>query len=285
MPISAMTYSLPADAAETVQRALAEDVGSGDVTSQYTVPADIEASAVMIANASGVVAGLPVAVMVFAQVDALLDVQLTAVDGQAVEAGDKLLTVYGSARSILTAERTALNFVQRLSGIATKTASFVRLVEGTKARITDTRKTTPGLRSLEKYAVRKGGGHNHRSGLYDAVLIKDNHITVGGGITAAVQAAYAQAPHTMTVTVECDTIEQVEEAIAAGADIVLLDNMSVSAVENAVDAVDGRAAVEASGGITEMNAGEIARAGVDIISVGAITHSAISLDVGLDMVK
>jgi nicotinate-nucleotide pyrophosphorylase (carboxylating) len=239
----------------------------------------------MIAKESGIIAGLPVAAIVFAQVDALLDVQLTAVDGQSVEVGDTLLTVYGSARSILTAERTALNFVQRLSGIATKTASFVRLVEGTKARITDTCKTTPGLRSLEKYAVRRGGGHNHRAGLYDAVLIKDNHIVAGGGITSAVQSAYAQAPHTMTVTVECDTIEQVREAIAAGADIVLLDNMSIAEIENAVDIVDGHAALEASGGITESNAGEIARAGVDIISVGAITHSAISLDVGLDMVK
>ncbi len=161
----------------------------------------------------------------------------------------------------------------------------MRLVEGTKARITDTRKTTPGMRSLEKYAVRKGGGHNHRSGLYDAVLIKDNHIAAGGGITATVQSAYAQAPHTMTVTVECDTQEQVEEAIAAGADIVLLDNMTLLQIENAVDAVDGHAAIEASGRITEENAGEIARAGVDIMSVGAITHSAISLDIGLDLVK
>ena len=285
MAISAITYGLPTDVSEIVQRALAEDVGTGDVTSQYTVPADIEASALMVAKASGVIAGLPVAAMVFTQVDALLDVQLVAVDGQAVEAGDTLLTVKGSARSILTAERTALNFVQRLSGIATKTASFVRLVEGTKARITDTRKTTPGMRSLEKYAVRKGGGYNHRSGLYDAVLIKDNHIAAGGGITSTVQSAYAQAPHTMTVTVECDAIEQGEEAVAVGADIVLLDNMSLSQIENAVDTVDGRAAIEASGGITEQNAGEIARAGVDIISVGAITHSAISLDIGLDLVK
>ena len=210
MSVSAMTYGLPSDVTETVQRALAEDVGSGDVTSQYTVPADIEASAVMIANANGIVAGLPVAALVFSLVDPLLDVEIKAVDGQAVEEGETLLTVFGSARSILTAERTALNFVQRLSGIATKTASFVRLVEGTKARITDTRKTTPGLRSLEKYAVSKGGGYTHRSGLYDAVLIKDNHIAAAGGITSAVQSAYAQAPHTMTVTVECETQAQVE---------------------------------------------------------------------------
>jgi nicotinate-nucleotide pyrophosphorylase (carboxylating) len=285
MPVSAMMFGLPFDVFETVKRALAEDVGSGDVTSQYTVPEDTEAHAVMTANASGVVAGLPVAALVFSQVDASLDVQITAVDGQTVEAGDSLMTVSGSARSILTAERTALNFVQRLSGIATKTASFVRLVEGTKARIADTRKTTPGLRNLEKYAVRKGGGYNHRSGLFDAVLIKDNHIAAAGGITLAVQAAYAQAPHTMTVTVECDTIVQVEEAVAAGADIILLDNMSITEIEAAVDTVDGHAAIEASGGITEANIGEVAGSGVDIISVGALTHSAVALDVGLDLTR
>jgi len=285
MSLSAVTNGLPADVTESVQRAIIEDVGSGDVTSQYTVPEDVEASAVMKAKASGIVAGLPVAALVFVHVDPTLDIQMMAVDGQAVESGETLMTVSGSARSILTAERTALNFVQRLSGIATRTASFVRLVEGTKARITDTRKTTPGLRSLEKYAVRKGGGYNHRSGLFDAVLIKDNHIAASGGITSAVQSAYAQAPHTMTVTVECDTIEQVEEAIAAGADIVLLDNMSLSDIETAVEAVNGSAAIEASGGISEVNAGDIAQAGVDIISVGALTHSAVAMDIGLDLIR
>lgn len=276
---------LPPDVAETVRRALAEDIGTGDVTSQFTVPEDVESVATMIAKSSGVVAGLPVAAQVFLQVDPSLEVTPAVVDGQVIRAGDTLLTVRGRARSILTAERVALNFVQRLSGIATKTALFVQLIEGTKARITDTRKTTPGMRSLEKYAVREGGGYNHRFGLYDAVLIKDNHIAASGGVTEAVQAAYAQAPHTMTVTVECDTMEQVELAITAGADIVLLDNMTVSEIERAVEFVDGQAAVEASGGITEESVAEVARAGVDIISVGAITHSVNALDISLELVN
>ena len=177
----------------------------------------------------------------------------------------------------------ALNFLQRLSGIATKTARFVELAAGTRARIVDTRKTTPGLRVLEKYAVRVGGGHNHRFGLYDAVLIKDNHIAASGGITQAVQSAFAQAPHTMTVTVECDTLAQVQEAVDAGADIVLLDNMSVEQMEQAIEIVAGQAATEASGGVTEETVAAIAQTGVDIISVGALTHSAPSLDISLDL--
>ncbi len=277
-----MTCLLP-DATDTIERALAEDIGTGDVSSQFTIPEDKVVSAVMSTRTAGVIAGIPIAVRVFQRVDPTLNITPLAEDGQAVSAGDTLLTVTGSARSILTAERTALNFVQRLSGIATKTAVFVRLAEGTRARIVDTRKTTPGLRALEKYAVRCGGGHNHRFGLYDAVMIKDNHIAACGGITAAVQAAYSQAPHTMTVTVECDTLDQVQEAVEAGADIVMLDNMTLDEMRSAVELVDGQAAIEASGGVTEATVADIAATGVDIVSVGSITHSAVSLDIGLDI--
>lgn len=278
-----MKQNLP-DVGESVRRALVEDIGTGDVTTLFTVPEDTEAVATMICRSSGVVAGIPVAEQVFLQVDPALTVKLNAVDGQYVEAGEILLTVAGSARSILTAERVALNFVQRMSGIATRTAALVRLIEGHKARIVDTRKTTPGLRALEKYAVRVGGGYNHRFGLYDAVLIKDNHIAVAGGISAAVQSAYAQAPHTMTVTVECDTLDQVREAVDAGADIILLDNMSIEDMESAVDIVNGQAAIEASGGINESTVAAVAATGVDVISVGALTHSVASLDISLDIV-
>jgi nicotinate-nucleotide pyrophosphorylase (carboxylating) len=277
-----MTSFLP-DSTESVRRALAEDIGTGDITTLLTVPEAAQARALMKLKAEGVVAGLPVAAQVFRQVDPALDVALLVEEGTRLEAGQVLLTVEGSARSILTAERVALNFVQRLSGIATMTARFVDLIAGTKARIVDTRKTTPGLRALEKYAVRVGGGFNHRSGLYDAILIKDNHIQVGEGITAAVQAAFAQAPHTMTVTVECDTLEQVEEALNAGADILLLDNMTTAQLTQAVDLVAGQAALEASGGVTEETVAAIARTGVDIISVGALTHSAVALDISLDL--
>lgn len=279
-----MAFFLP-DTTEIVQRALNEDVGAGDVTTLFTVPEDMQATAVMKSRATGVVAGLLVAERVFDAVDPGVIIGYAAEDGQHVAPGDILMRIEGTARGILTAERVALNFVQRLSGIATKTAQFVAQVQGTKARIVDTRKTTPGLRVLEKYAVRVGGGHNHRSGLYDAVLIKDNHIVACGGITAAVQAAYAQAPHTMTVTVECDTLAQVEEAVEAGADIVLLDNMSIAQLEQAVEIVNGQAAIEASGGIDLETVSDVANTGVDIISVGALTHSAVALDIGLDFIR
>jgi nicotinate-nucleotide pyrophosphorylase (carboxylating) len=278
-----MATFLP-DIIDTVRHALAEDIGTGDMTTLLTVPEGAVAMGSLLAKQAGVVAGLPVAAQVFAQVDPALAIEFTAEEGQYVEAGETLMAVRGSARSILTAERVALNFLQRLSGIATKTARFVALVEGHKARIVDTRKTTPGLRALEKYAVRVGGGFNHRFGLYDAILIKDNHIQAAGGITPAVQAAYAQAPHTMTVTVECDTLAQVEEAVAAGVDIVLLDNMSLDMLRQAVELLDGQAAAEASGGVNEETVTAIAQTGVDIISVGALTHSAIALDISLDLI-
>jgi nicotinate-nucleotide pyrophosphorylase (carboxylating) len=269
---------------EIVRRALAEDVGTGDITTLLTVPENTAARATLIAKQAGVVAGLPVVGEVFAQVDPGLTFQWGADDGDRVEPGRALCAILGSARSILTGERVALNFVQRLSGIATKTARFVELAAGTKARIVDTRKTTPGLRALEKYAVRVGGGYNHRFGLYDAILIKDNHLQASGGIAPAVEAAFDQAPHTMTVTVECDTLEQVDEAIAAGVDIVLLDNMTPEQLAQAVQRVAGQVAIEASGGVNEETVAAIAQTGVDIISVGALTHSAVALDISLDLV-
>jgi nicotinate-nucleotide pyrophosphorylase (carboxylating) len=268
---------------EIVRRALAEDIGTGDITTQLTVPAYVEARAAMVAKTNGVVAGLPVVAEVYRQIDPLVAVSFEAEDGEPISPGQTLCRLHGNARSLLTGERVALNFVQRLSGIATKTDRFVQLVTGTQARIVDTRKTTPGLRLLEKYAVRAGGGHNHRFGLYDAVLIKDNHIQASGGIEAAVQAALSQAPHTMTITVECDTLPQVREAVAAGADIVLLDNMTPDQIRGAIALIDGQALTEASGGVNEETVAAIAQTGVDIISVGALTHSAIALDIGLDL--
>jgi nicotinate-nucleotide pyrophosphorylase (carboxylating) len=237
----------------------------------------------IVAKSPGILAGILVAEEVFHQVSPALTVLCHLEDGEPVQPGQTLCTVTGSAQGILIGERVALNFLQRLSGIATKTARFVELAQGTKARIVDTRKTTPGLRALEKYAVRVGGGRNHRFGLYDAVLIKDNHIQASGSISQAVERALAQAPHTFSVTVECDTLQQVEEAIEAGADILLLDNMTPSQLAEAVELVAGQAMTEASGGITEETVREIALTGVDIISIGALTHSAPALDISLDL--
>ncbi|MCS6777728.1 MAG: carboxylating nicotinate-nucleotide diphosphorylase [Chloroherpetonaceae bacterium] len=273
---------LPSDYVETVRRALQEDVGTGDITTLLTVPAEAQAHAVMLARQDGVVAGLPVAQEVFRQVDPSLQFRALLAEGASFRSGDLLCEITGRAQAILTGERVALNFVQRLSGIATRTSRFVALVQGTHARIADTRKTTPGLRALEKYAVRTGGGFNHRSGLYDAVLIKDNHIQACGSITAAVQAA-TRAPHTMTITVECATLEQVDEALQAGAQILLLDNMDLPTLQQAVKRVAGRAVTEASGGVNEQTVAAIAQTGVDIISVGALTHSAPAVDISLEL--
>jgi nicotinate-nucleotide pyrophosphorylase (carboxylating) len=268
---------------ETVRLALREDVGTGDVTTLSTVPAGQQARAEIVAKAEGVLAGLPVVEEVFRQVDAFLIVTRVLQEGARIKPRDVLCEVQGSAQSILIGERVALNFLQRLSGIATRTAAFVKLVEGSGARIVDTRKTTPGLRALEKYAVTVGGGHNHRMGLYDAVMIKDNHIIAAGGIGAAVERARKAIPHTMTITVECETLSQVDEALDAGADILLLDNMENATRAAAVQRAKGYAITEASGGINEMTAAEIARTGVDIMSVGALTHSAPALDISLDL--
>lgn len=265
---------------DIVQMALAEDLGQGDITSNAIIPADKRAVARMIAKKSGVVCGLQVAETVFNAVDHGLIVELMARDGDAVEAGQEVLEVSGSARSILSAERVALNFVQQLSGVASETRKVVDLIAGTKAQVIDTRKTTPGLRSLEKYAVRCGGGGNHRMGLYDMVLIKDNHIAVAGGVAAALQAVSGRSEK---VEIEVDTLDQLREALGAGAKFILLDNMSPAVMKEAVAITNGAAVLEASGGITPTNIRAVAESGVDLISLGFLTHSAPALDIGLDI--
>ena len=271
---------------EIVRRALAEDVGAGDATTLATVPPDAIASALMVAREPLVVCGLPVAEAVFKEVSPKIEMEPQTEDGRRTRRKESLLRLRGPAGAILTAERVALNFMQHLSGVATLTARFVEAVAGTRARILDTRKTTPGLRQLEKYAVACGGGTNHRAGLYDRVLIKDNHLAALRGeapnaIDAAERRAREKYP-ALQVEVEADTLEQVEQAVAAKADVILLDNMSNEAMRTAVWLVNGRALVEASGGVTLTTAGEIAATGVDFISVGALTHSARAVDIALD---
>ncbi len=266
-----------------VRAALAEDIGPGDITTMLCVPEGTRATATALAKQPGVIAGLAIGQLAFQLIDPQAQWQAFVKDGDMVGAGrTPLATVTGDARAILTAERVALNFMQRLSGVATVTARYVALVAGTGARIVDTRKTTPGMRALEKYAVRVGGGFNHRLGLYDCVLIKDNHIRAAGGITPAVAGARANIPHTMKIEVEASTLAQVDEALAAGADIILLDNMDTETMRRAVTQIDGQAISEASGGLTEARVAEVAATGVDILSIGALTHSAPALDISLD---
>ena len=268
---------------EAVRRALAEDLGdSGDITSAAVVPAGVQASAVIAARTAGTIAGAHVAMRTFNIVDDTLAVTHRVMDGVHVEPGDVVLEISGSARAILAAERVALNFIGHLSGIATATAELAAIVKNTNAKVCCTRKTTPGLRALEKYAVRCGGGVNHRFGLYDAILIKDNHIAIVGGVGAAVKAAKTNAGHMVKIEVEVDTLAQLDEALAAGAHIVLLDNMDPTLLKEAVARTAGRAVTEASGSITAAKAKAIADSGVDLISVGWITHSAPCLDLGLD---
>jgi nicotinate-nucleotide pyrophosphorylase (carboxylating) len=270
---------------EAVTRALAEDLGrAGDVTSIATIPEGTRGHAVMAARAAGTIAGLPVAAAVFRKLDPAIEITPHARDGAAVAAKTTLLTVAGDARALLAAERTALNFVGHLSGIATAAAEFVRLIAHTKARVCCTRKTTPGLRALQKYAVRCGGGFNHRFGLDDAILIKDNHIAVAGGIRPVLERAKATAGHLVKIEIEVDTLEQLETVLEVGlADAVLLDNMSPATMKQAVAMVARRMTIEASGGITHASAAAIAESGVDYLSSGAITHSSPNLDVGLDI--
>jgi len=270
---------------EAVNRALAEDFGrAGDITSVATVPADLAGRAVVAARQSGVVSGLPLLETAFRRLDANVRLTPHVRDGAAVAAGTALMTVEGNARALLGAERTALNFVTHLSGIATGTAAFVRLVAGTKARVCCTRKTTPGLRALQKYAVRCGGGFNHRFGLDDAVLIKDNHIAVAGGVAPVLARARAAVGHVVRIEIEVDTLEQLREVLdAGGADVVLLDNMDPPTLTKAVGLVAGRLVTEASGNITHATAAAVAATGVDYLSSGAITHSPVNLDVGLDI--
>ncbi len=266
-----------------VRNALLEDIGTGDVTTNAVVPPDLRAVGEIEMGSEGVVAGLPVVEEVFRQLDPGTTLQRLVQDGAVVRRGDIVARVEGAARSVLTGERVALNFLQRMSGIATLTAAYVQQVAGTRAFITDTRKTTPGLRALEKYAVRIGGGHNHRMGLGHAVLIKDNHIVAAGGIREAVARATRATAHTMTVTVECESLDHVREALEAGADILLLDNMSDEIRKEAVAMVGGRAITEASGGVTLDNVASVAASGVDCISIGALTHSAPALDIRLNL--
>jgi nicotinate-nucleotide pyrophosphorylase (carboxylating) len=266
-----------------VRRALEEDLGrAGDITSELTVPADKKAAAKLVARKAGTIAGLIAAECAFRLIDPAIRFHVQVPDGSTVQAGTVLATVEGSARGILSGERVALNFVGHLSGIATATRALVDAVKGTKARIVCTRKTTPGLRALEKYAARCGGGFNHRFGLDDAVLIKDNHLVAAGGIKPAIERVRAATGHMIKIELEVDSLKQLEEALSLGLDTILLDNMPPETLKQAVALSRGRAVLEASGNVTLATVRAIAETGVDYISSGAITHSAPSLDVALD---
>ncbi len=266
-----------------VDLALAEDLSSGDITTESCIAPDARAVAHAVARRPIVACGGPVFERVFAKIDPTVSFEAHVAEGASVEWGAQLWTVRGSARSILMGERTVLNFVQRMSGIATTTRTYVNaLPQGSRTRIIDTRKTTPGLRALERYAVRMGGAHNHRDNLGSAVLIKDNHIEAAGSISAAIDRARLNAPHTTKIECEVESLEGLDEAIAAGADIVLLDNMDTVTVKQAVARAKGNVILEVSGGITLERVPELAEAGVDAISVGALTHSAPAVDIGLD---
>jgi|SRR5579875_3102461 nicotinate-nucleotide pyrophosphorylase (carboxylating) len=266
-----------------VRAALLEDLGrAGDLTTDAIVPAGLTAGTVLTARQGGVLAGLDLARLAFELIDPDISMRAEKSDGDVLAPGEVIARVSGPAGGILTAERTALNFLGHLSGIASATASIVKAVEGTKAGIVCTRKTTPGLRAAEKYAVRAGGGANHRFGLDDAILIKDNHIAIAGGIRQALRRARASAGHLVKIEIEVDRLDQLEEALAEGADAVLLDNMSLEMLAAAVRIVGGRAITEASGRVTPETAPAIAAAGVDLISIGWLTHSAPVLDIGLD---
>jgi nicotinate-nucleotide pyrophosphorylase (carboxylating) len=266
-----------------VRAALLEDLGrAGDLTSDAIAPDDLAATALLVARQAGVVAGLDLAALAFRLLDNRVEIVRKRSDGDQVGPGDTIAVVRGPARAMLSAERTALNFLCRLSGIASATAALVAAVRGEKARIVCTRKTTPLLRAIEKYAVRAGGGANHRFGLDDAVLIKDNHIAIAGGVRPAIESARAGVGHLVKIEVEVDTLAQLKEAVATGVDAVLLDNMSVEELREAVAVVAGRVVTEASGGVTPETARAIAATGVDLISVGWLTNSAPGLDIGLD---
>jgi nicotinate-nucleotide pyrophosphorylase (carboxylating) len=283
--LCADAFLSPLEIDAAVTRALAEDLGrAGDVTSTATVPQGTRAKAIVVARKAGTIAGLPLVEAALRKLDAAAVLTAHARDGDAVAAKTALLTIEGDARAVLAAERTALNFLGHLSGIATATAAFVKLIAHTRARVCCTRKTTPGLRSLQKYAVRCGGGFNHRFGLDDAILIKDNHIAVAGGITAVLARAKAVAGHLVKIEIEVDTLDQLRAVLAAGgADVALLDNMDPATMRKAVEMVAGRLVLEASGGITLDTAAAVAETGVDYLSSGAITHSSPNLDVALDI--
>ena len=276
---------LPLQYEPILRAALAEDIGPGDVTTLLTVPTENRATARVLVKAEGVLSGLEIGLRTFTLLDPGVKIELLGADGDRVKYGTIVATVSGSAQSLLTAERVCLNVMQRMSGVATLAARFVEAVAGTGARIVDTRKTTPGLRHLEKYAVRCGGAHNHRWGLGDGILIKDNHLAAGGGVRTCVARAKEQAPHPLKVEVECKTLAQVAGAVEARADVLLLDNMSLETLREAVALVGGQALTEASGGVNLTTVRAIAETGVDLISVGALTHSAPALDISLDFAE
>ncbi|WP_449601926.1 carboxylating nicotinate-nucleotide diphosphorylase [Paenibacillus sp. Marseille-Q9583] len=271
---------------QSIKAWLREDVGSGDITTQMTIPVGHESKGIIHAKEDGVICGIPIAELVFEIVDPTLSFTALVEEGQAVTKGTVIIEVEGSTHAILTGERLALNLMQRLSGVASRTSSFVQVLDGLPTRLVDTRKTTPGHRMLEKYAVRVGGGFNHRFGLYDAVMIKDNHIKGAGGIRQAVGRARKNIPHTMSIEVETENLEQVEEALAAGADIIMLDNMPNEMMKQAVARIKAKAPhvkTEASGNVSLETVRGIAETGVDVISVGRLTYSFSSLDISLDL--
>ncbi|GJL94900.1 MAG: nicotinate-nucleotide diphosphorylase (carboxylating) [Hyphococcus sp.] len=270
---------------DAVTRALKEDLGdAGDITTNATIPSSATSKAVIATRKAGVIAGADIAAEAFRLVDPSIQILVENGDSAHVKKGDVVLTLEGSSRGILSAERVALNFLGHLSGIATATAALVDEAKGTKAKIVCTRKTLPGLRAFQKYAVRCGGGHNHRFGLYDAVMIKDNHIAAAGNLTNAVNAARTALGHMVKIEVEADRLEQFEEALKAGADVIMLDNMAPADMKHAVDINKGRVTLEASGNVTVKTVRAIAETGVDIISSGWITHSAPNLDLGMDFI-
>jgi len=267
-----------------IEQALLEDIGTGDITTESVIPLNLKAKGIIKTSEEGVVAGLDIACLVFKKLDSEIIFQEKTKDGTKVARGKELAEITGPARTILKGERVALNFLQRLSGIATITSKFCQEVKDLPVRIVDTRKTTPGLRILEKYAVRMGGGHNHRFGLYDAVLIKDNHIAVAGGIKSAVNSVRKQISHTVKIEVEVENLSQLQEALEMKVDIIMLDNMNLDTMKEAVKMVKGTALIEASGGITLEKVRKIAQTGVDLISIGALTHSVKSLDINMEII-
>ncbi len=278
---------LPPEVYRLIDATLAEDQAFNDPTTQALVPASTRGVGVIRSKSTGILAGVDVAAAVFRRLAKGIAVEHLIRDGAALSPGDGVARVEGTTIDILRSERVALNFLQRMSGIATATSQYVRAIEGCKARIVDTRKTAPGMRYLDKYAVRMGGGSNHRQNLSDGILIKDNHIQAlrsrNMGLKDIVQLALSRAPHTVKVEVEVETLDEVEEAVEAGAHIIMLDNMSVETMRQAVDIVDGRALIEASGGITLDTVRQVAETGVDLISIGALTHSTVALDMSLDL--
>ncbi|MDR1160415.1 MAG: carboxylating nicotinate-nucleotide diphosphorylase [Syntrophomonadaceae bacterium] len=268
-----------------ILKALEEDIGCQDITTDNLIAPDVKGTGAFMAKSFGVIAGLEICRQVFICLDPQIEFTFLKHDGDQVESGDILAVVKGPYRVLLTGERTALNFLQRLSGIATRTRKMVDLIKHEKAIIVDTRKTTPGLRVLEKYAVVMGGARNHRFGLFDGAMIKDNHIKAVGSITKAVARLREKLPHTIKIEVETENLEQVKEALASGADIIMLDNMELEMMETAVKEIAGRALTEASGGITEKNLQKVAMCGVDFISIGALTHSVSSVDISFNLVQ